>query len=111
MQQSTKLWIGSTWSMCTSLDWRERRKAADQRVSCVVRLKLTCFFWGPWNSCGAFMAATLGVPTFSYLPYTVFNIASPLIAMAMAFAGIRMLSAPGQRPECRPWSNPALGDT
>jgi NhaC family Na+:H+ antiporter len=46
----------------------------------------------PWNSCGAFMAATLGVPTFSYLPYAVFNIAAPIIAVAMAFAGIRMLS-------------------
>ena len=65
----------------------------------------------PWNSCGAFMAATLGVPTFSYLPYTVFNIAAPLIAVAMAFAGLRMLSAPAQRPGHLPSSNPALRDT
>ena len=36
----------------------------------------------PWNSCGAYMAATLGVATFSYLPYAVFNIASPLLAIA-----------------------------
>jgi NhaC family Na+:H+ antiporter len=43
----------------------------------------------PWNSCGAFMAATLGVSSFSYLPYAVFNIASPLIAVAMVFAGWR----------------------
>lgn len=41
----------------------------------------------PWNSCGAFMAATLGVATFSYLPYAVFNIASPLLAIGMACAG------------------------
>jgi NhaC family Na+:H+ antiporter len=53
----------------------------------------------PWNSCGAFMAATLGVPTFSYLPYSAFSIASPLIAMAMAFAGVRMLTAAAQRSE------------
>ena len=53
----------------------------------------------PRNSCGAFRAPTLGVLTFSFLPYTVFNIASPLIAMAMAFAGIRMLTVPRQRPE------------
>jgi NhaC family Na+:H+ antiporter len=45
----------------------------------------------PWNSCGAFMAATLGVATFSYLPYAVFNFASPLIAIAMAYSGIRMI--------------------
>jgi NhaC family Na+:H+ antiporter len=43
----------------------------------------------PWNSCGAFMAATLGVSSFGYLPYAVFNIASPLIAVAMVFAGWR----------------------
>ena len=65
----------------------------------------------PWNSCGAFMAATLGVPTFSYLPYTVFNMATPLIAVAMAFAGLRMLSAPAERPGHLPSSNPALRDT
>jgi NhaC family Na+:H+ antiporter len=45
----------------------------------------------PWNSCGAFMAATLGVATFKYLPYAVFNFASPLLAIGMAFAGVRML--------------------
>ncbi len=48
----------------------------------------------PWNSCGAYMAATLGVATFSYLPYAVFNFASPLLAIAFAFAGIRMLRIP-----------------
>jgi NhaC family Na+:H+ antiporter len=53
----------------------------------------------PWNSCGAYMAATLGVATFSYLPYAVFNFASPLLAIAIAYLGIRMLrgpAAPGQ---------------
>jgi NhaC family Na+:H+ antiporter len=49
----------------------------------------------PWNSCGAYMAATLGVATWSYLPYAVFNFASPLLAVAFAFAGIRMLKAAG----------------
>ena len=45
----------------------------------------------PWNSCGAFMAATLGVATFSYAPFAVFNISSPLITIAFAYLGIRML--------------------
>ncbi len=45
----------------------------------------------PWNSCGAYMAATLGVATLSYLPYAVFNFASPLVAIAVAYAGIRMM--------------------
>jgi NhaC family Na+:H+ antiporter len=48
----------------------------------------------PWNSCGAFMAATLGVATVAYAPFTFFNILSPLISVAMAFLGIRMLKAP-----------------
>jgi NhaC family Na+:H+ antiporter len=48
----------------------------------------------PWNSCGAFMAATLGVATVAYAPFTFFNILSPLISVALAFLGIRMLKAP-----------------
>ena len=53
----------------------------------------------PWNSCGAYMAATLGVPTFSYMPYAVFNIVSPLLAVALAFLGLRMLTGPGDSPQ------------
>ncbi|MDI7862771.1 Na+/H+ antiporter NhaC [Rhizobiaceae bacterium n13] len=45
----------------------------------------------PWNSCGAYMSATLGVSTFHYFPYAVFSIASPLIAIVVAFLGIRMI--------------------
>ena len=48
----------------------------------------------PWNSCGAYMAATLGVATLSYAPYAIFNIASPLITVAFAFLGVRMLRTP-----------------
>jgi Na+:H+ antiporter, NhaC family len=48
----------------------------------------------PWNSCGAYMAATLGVATVHYLPYAIFNFASPVLAMALAFFGLRMLGAP-----------------
>ena len=41
----------------------------------------------PWNSCGAYMAATLGVATFSYAPYAIFNFASPLLVIAAAYLG------------------------
>jgi NhaC family Na+:H+ antiporter len=44
----------------------------------------------PWNSCGAYMAATLGVSTWSYAPYAIFSYVSPLLAIALAFAGFRM---------------------
>src|SRR5690606_19150354 len=51
----------------------------------------------PWNSCGAYMAATLGVATLDYLPYAFFNLAGPLVAIAMAVAGFKILRLP--RPD------------
>jgi NhaC family Na+:H+ antiporter len=44
----------------------------------------------PWNSCGAFMAATLGVPTLSYLPYSIFNIASPILSVLWGITGFKI---------------------
>jgi NhaC family Na+:H+ antiporter len=37
------------------------------------------------------MAATLGVATLSYAPYAILNITSPLITIAFAYLGLRML--------------------
>ena len=42
----------------------------------------------PWNTCGAFMAQTLGVSTLTYAPFAFFNIVNPLIAMAYGYAQI-----------------------
>jgi Na+:H+ antiporter, NhaC family len=44
----------------------------------------------PWNSCGAFMSAVLGVPTLSYLPYAAFNIASPLLSVTYGITGFKI---------------------
>jgi Na+:H+ antiporter, NhaC family len=44
----------------------------------------------PWNTCGAFMAATLGVGTLTYLPFCIFNIASPLVACIYIGSGIAL---------------------
>ncbi len=41
----------------------------------------------PWNTCGAYMAATLGVPTFTYLPYVFFNLVNPIVSMLYGFTG------------------------
>ncbi|MCL1056678.1 Na+/H+ antiporter NhaC [Shewanella gelidimarina] len=38
----------------------------------------------PWNTCGAYMAGTLGVATIAYLPYAFFNLVCPLISAAYA---------------------------
>ncbi len=48
----------------------------------------------PWNSCGAFMAATLGVPTLLYFPYAIFNIASPLLSIAYGITGFKIARIP-----------------
>jgi len=42
----------------------------------------------PWNTCGAYMAGTLGVATMSYLPFTFFNLINPFIAIILGFTGI-----------------------
>lgn len=39
----------------------------------------------PWNTCGAFMTNALGVPTALYFKYCFFNLAMPIVVIAMAF--------------------------
>ena len=41
----------------------------------------------PWNSCGVTQSAVLGVATLTYLPYCIFNIASPLLSLFFAWTG------------------------
>jgi NhaC family Na+:H+ antiporter len=44
----------------------------------------------PWNSCGAFMGAVLGVATLSYLPYAIFNYASPALSILYGITGFKI---------------------
>lgn len=44
----------------------------------------------PWNSCGAFMGATLGVSTLLYAPYAIFCYASPLLSVLYGYTGFRI---------------------
>jgi hypothetical protein len=44
----------------------------------------------PWNSCGAYMSAALGVSTFVYFPYCFFNFLNPLLGLVYGFAGINV---------------------
>ena len=39
----------------------------------------------PWNTCGAFMSATLGVATFDYAPYALFNLICPVLAVIFGY--------------------------
>lgn len=42
----------------------------------------------PWNTCGAYMSATLGVATFAYLPFAFFNLINPFVSMLYGAFGI-----------------------
>ena len=44
----------------------------------------------PWNSCGAYMSAVLGISTLSYMPYAVFNIVSPILTVVIGYVGFRV---------------------
>ena len=48
----------------------------------------------PWNSCGAFMAVTLGVSTFLYFPFAIFNLASPIISLLYGITGFKIEKIP-----------------
>ena len=50
----------------------------------------------PWNTCGAYMSATLGVLTFEYLPFAVFNYACPLVAIVLGYLVIAQKPATAQ---------------
>jgi NhaC family Na+:H+ antiporter len=45
----------------------------------------------PWNTCGAYMAATLGVATLAYLPFAFFNLVNPLISIVYGFTGFTIV--------------------
>ena len=45
----------------------------------------------PWNSCGAYMSATLGVSTFVYFPYCFFNFLNFLLGLIYGFVGINIM--------------------
>jgi Na+:H+ antiporter, NhaC family len=50
----------------------------------------------PWNSCGAYMSAALGVSTFVYFPYCFFNFLNPILGLIYGFVGINVLRLPSQ---------------
>lgn len=52
----------------------------------------------PWNTCGAYISGVLGVSTASYLPYSFFNILSPILDVIFAFIGFKV------PPTAEPWA-------
>ncbi|SHK16991.1 Na+/H+ antiporter NhaC [Tepidibacter formicigenes] len=48
----------------------------------------------PWNTCGAYMFATLGVNPLAYLPFAFMNLINPLVSIFYGFTGITMEKLP-----------------
>lgn len=44
----------------------------------------------PWNTCGVVQSTVLGVATLTYLPYCIFNLASPVISIIVAAIGFKI---------------------
>ena len=49
----------------------------------------------PWNTCGAFMIATLGLAPWTYVPYCVLNLLNPLVSIFYGYTGITMHKVEG----------------
>lgn len=42
----------------------------------------------PWNGCGAYQAATLGVSNWAFMPYAFMNLINPIYAIVISYLGI-----------------------
>jgi NhaC family Na+:H+ antiporter len=52
----------------------------------------------PWNSCGAYMTAALGVSTFLYFPYCFFNFINFLLGLIYGFIGFNVMRLEPEAP-------------
>jgi NhaC family Na+:H+ antiporter len=59
----------------------------------------------PWNTCGAFMGAALGVNPFAYLPYAFVNLCNPLVSIFYGYTGITMEKVKPENESKTPDSN------
>ncbi len=51
---------------------------------------LTSVFF-PWNTCGVFILATLGVSAMEYAPYAILNFTVPIISIIYAYIGFAIV--------------------
>ncbi|MEG2785879.1 MAG: Na+/H+ antiporter NhaC [Anaerovoracaceae bacterium] len=62
----------------------------------------------PWNTCGVYILGVLGVSTFEYFPYAIFNIAMPIIVVLMATVGLTVADKDGYRMTKRAQAKKAI---
>jgi len=53
----------------------------------------------PWNTCGAYMSATLGVGSFAFLPFAFLNLLCPLISLFYGATGITIAKLSDEEKE------------
>jgi Na+:H+ antiporter, NhaC family len=53
----------------------------------------------PWNSCGAYMAAALGISTLSFAPFCFFNLLNPLVTIVFTVVGLRVVRSVSRQAE------------
>ena len=53
----------------------------------------------PWNSCGAFIGAVLGVSAFMYLPCAIVCYASPILSVLYGFTGFKIEKTEPAQPQ------------
>lgn len=53
----------------------------------------------PWNSCAAFMGATLGVSPLIYAPYVFFNLITPVISAIYGYTGFSIAKIDTEEPK------------
>ena len=53
----------------------------------------------PWNTCGAFHATVLGVPTVMYAPWAIFCLISPIMTIVFALLQIKWARYEGENEE------------
>ncbi len=53
----------------------------------------------PWNSCGMTQSTVLGVSTFVYFPYCIFNLISPVMSILVAASGYKILKTQPAQPD------------
>lgn len=59
----------------------------------------------PWNTCGAFMIATLGIAPWTYVPYCLLNLVNPLVSAFYGFTGLTMARIPSEPADPAPLSS------
>jgi NhaC family Na+:H+ antiporter len=72
----------------------QRAKLAPQNLSrCLEDAGTLTSSLVPWNTCGAYFWATLGVHPFAYLPFAFLNLINPLVSIFYGFTGFTLTPA------------------